>query len=303
MGAKRTQYSTTVNFAVKVAVGVAFLLSCAKYFAWHYSGSFTVQASLLDSLSDFFSSLINLCAVRYATKPANEKYKFGHGKAEALAGFVQAILIMFSASWIVYRAFVSTHVAHSFGGETNLVLLLMSSCSIITLSLVLFQKHIIKKTNSVAIMSDHLHYKGDLLSDMGAIIAVVAGKYFAVLWLDSFLSLIISAILFKGCFGILKNSFNILMDRELSDETLSAILNTISMHKHVQEVHDLRTRSCGVQEFVQVHISLDPNLSLSHAHTIGDEVENLLLDLLPNAQVLIHLDPFEIETNTNYRMK
>lgn len=297
MGSHSNNYRKLVNKAGLVAVAVAFILACIKYFAWHMSDSLTIKASLLDSLSDFFSSLINLFAIRYAIRPANERYKFGHGKAEALAGFVQAILIMASAVWVMSHAFSNAHIENVVG-ESTLVLWLMCSCSLITLCLVMFQKYVIKKTKSVAIMGDHLHYQGDLFSDVASITAVVAAKYFAVFWLDSILSLIISAILVWGCVRILKNSFNILMDRELSKETLQKIVSAISKHPAVKDIHDLRTRSSGHQEFVQVHLSLNPLLSLADAHTIGDEVEKLLLELLPRAQILIHLDPFGIETHT-----
>lgn len=297
MKSHRIHYRVLVNTAAFVAVLVALSLIFVKYFAWHMSESLTIKASLLDSLSDFLSSLINLFAVRYAIKPANERYKFGHGKAEALAGFVQAILIMASAVWVMSHAFSNTHM-EKINSESSLVLWLMGSCSLITLCLVLFQKYVIKKTKSVAIMSDHLHYQGDLFSDLASITAVIAAKYFQVFWLDSLFSLIIAGILFWGCLRILKNSFNILMDRELGKETLRAIVNTISKHPAVKDVHDLRTRSSGHQEFVQVHLSLEPKLALADAHSIGDEVEKLLLELLPNAEVLIHLDPFGIETHS-----
>jgi ferrous-iron efflux pump FieF len=298
MGACLGNYRTMVNAASVIAVTVVFFLIVIKSFAWYISESLTVKASLLDSFSDFFSSLINLFAVRYAIKPANEKYKFGHGKAEALAGFFQSLLIMGSAIWVMSHAFSHDHIKNVVN-ESNLVLLLMCLCSLLTLCLVVFQKYVIKQTKSVAVMSDHLHYQGDLFGDAAAIIAIIAAKYFKVFWLDSLLSLLISGILFWGCLRIFKSSFNILMDRELPKDTLQAILKTIATHPAVKEVHDLRTRSCGIQEFVQVHISLDPYLSLEHAHAIGDEVEKLLLKLLPNAQILIHLDPFGIEINQN----
>lgn len=288
---KSEEYSNFVIFAGITSICFAAFLSILKFYAWSISGSFTIQASMLDSLSDFFSSLINFFAIKYALKPANNKYKFGYGKAEALAGFIQSVLIIISCLSILFNVFSNSHQHNVYLYQNKIVLLIMIGCFFSTLTLVIIQKIVIKKTKSLAIESDNLHYQSDLLSDLAAIVAIVVSKWFLIFWLDSLFSLIIVSFLLFGCYKILVKSFNILMDRELPIEISSLIENIIKSNKHVLGVHELRTRSGGNQNFVQVHIELDPEFSLKKAHDIGEEIENLLTNQIPNTQIIIHLDP------------
>lgn len=273
------------------AISVAFFLVVIKTFAWFFSGSITIQASLLDSLSDFFNSLINFLAVRYSIKPANEEYRFGHGKAEALAGFLQSILIIISASWIIFRAYQHNHSAIHDIEHSSIAISIMLISTVLTLGLVLLQRSTIKKTNSIAIKADFLHYQADILSNLAAVIALLSLSWFRITWIDLFLGIGIVIFLFIGSWKILKQSFSILMDKELQQDIRQDILNRILSHPKVLETHDLRTRSAGQKNFIQVHITLDSELSLKEAHVISDEIELNLKKSHPKSEILIHLDP------------
>lgn len=276
--------------ATWAAIGVAFILVATKTFAWWISGALTIQASLLDSLSDFFSSLVNFLAVRYSRKPANDEYRFGHGKAEALAGFVQSILIIASTSWIVIHAYQHHSMLHHIEHH-SLAIGVMIFSTLITLALVLFQFYTIKRTNSIAIKADFLHYQADILSNIAAIVALVSLSWFAITWIDTAFGIGIAIFLLVGSWSILKQSSNILMDKELDLSVRQDILKYILSHPKVIEAHDLRTRSTGQQDFIQVHITLDPTLSLKQAHIISDEIEITLKEFHPQSEILIHLDP------------
>ncbi len=285
-----SQHRHLVFQATWAAIGVAFVLVATKTFAWWISGSLTIQASLLDSLSDFFSSLMNFLAVRYSRKPANDEYRFGHGKAEALAGFVQSIFIIISTSWIVFHAYQHHSMLHHIEHH-SLAIGVMFFSTILTLGLVLFQFYTIKRTNSIAIKADFLHYQADILSNIAAILAIVALSWFGIVWIDIVFGVGISLFLLVGSWKILKQSSSILMDKELESSVRQNILKNILSHPKVIEAHDLRTRSTGQQDFIQVHITLDPMLSLEQAHVISDEVEITLKKFYPRSEVLIHLDP------------
>ncbi len=276
--------------ATWAAFAVASILVATKTFAWWVSGSLTIQASLLDSFSDFFSSMINFLAVRYSRKPANDNYRFGHGKAEALAGFVQSILIIASTSWIVWHAYEHHQMAQNITHH-SLAVWVMAFSTLLTLGLVLFQLYTIKRTNSIAIKADFLHYQADIFSNIAAIVALVALYWFGVSWVDIAFGVGIAVFLLVGSWSILKQSSSILMDRELEPAVRQDILKNIESHPKVIEAHDLRTRSTGQQDFIQVHITLDPMLPLHEAHIISDEVEASLKKSYQNSEILIHLDP------------
>lgn len=285
-----SQDSHLVFQATWAAIGVALVLVTTKTFAWWISGSLTIQASLLDSLSDFFSSIVNFLAVRYSRKPANDEYRFGHGKAEALAGFMQSIFIIVSTSWIVFHAYEHHSMLHHIE-HLSLAIGVMFFSTILTLALVLFQFYTIKRTNSIAIKADFLHYQADILSNIAAIIAIVSLSWFGIAWIDIVFGVGISLFLLGGSWKILKQSSSVLMDKELDRSIRKNILKNILSHPKVIEAHDLRTRSTGQQDFIQVHITLDPTLSLKQAHIISDEVEAAIKTFHPKSEVLIHLDP------------
>jgi ferrous-iron efflux pump FieF len=283
-------HSHLVFQATWAAISVAFCLVATKTLAWWLSGSLTIQASLLDSLSDFFSSLINFLAVRYSSKPANEEYRFGHGKAEALAGFVQSLLIIASTGWMVYHAYQHHNMLHHIEHH-SLALMVMVFSTILTLGLVVFQYYTIKHTNSIVIKADFLHYQADILSNIAAIIALLSLTWFGIAWIDIVFGVGIAMFLLVGSWHILKQSSNVLMDKELEYSIRQDILKCILEHPKVLEAHDLRTRNAGQQNFIQVHITLDPSLPLKQAHIISDEVEIRLKKSHPSAEILIHLDP------------
>jgi ferrous-iron efflux pump FieF len=276
--------------ATWAAIAVASILVVTKTFAWWVSGSLTIQASLLDSFSDFFSSMINFFAVRYSRKPADDNYRFGHGKAEALAGFVQSILIIASTAWIVWHAWQHHEMIQNITHH-SLALWVMIFSTVLTVGLVLFQVYTIKHTNSIAVKADFLHYQADILSNIAAIVALIALSWFGIGWIDTAFGVGIALFLLVGSWSILKQSSNILMDKELTAPVRQDILKSIQSHPKVIEAHDLRTRSTGHQDFIQVHVTLDPTLSLKDAHIISDEVEADLKKSYPSSEILIHLDP------------
>lgn len=285
-----------VNQVTWAAITIAFILVVTKTFAWWVSGSLTIQASLLDSLSDLFNSMINFFAVRYSRKPANDNYRFGHGKAEALAGFVQSILIIISTTWMVWHAYQHHEMIKNINNHSA-ALWVMAFSTFLTLGLVLFQIYTIKHTNSIAVKADFLHYQADILSNIAAIVALLALSWFGIGWVDIAFGVGIALFLLIGSWNILKQSSNILMDKELEPTIRQDILKYIQSHPKVIEVHDLRTRSTGQQDFIQVHITLDPVLSLKDAHIISDEVEANLKKFYPMSEILIHLDPLGYTSN------
>ncbi|MFN4309671.1 MAG: cation diffusion facilitator family transporter [Ferrovibrio sp.] len=277
--------------ATYASVIVAALLIAAKLAAWLVTGSVSLLASLVDSLLDALASLVNLLAVRHALTPADDEHRFGHGKAEALAGLGQAALIAGSALFLVMesidRLLRPQPVEQSLAGIAVMVFSI-----VMTAALVLYQRHVVKQTGSLAVSADRLHYVGDLATNLAVIAALLLasrGADFA--WFDPVCALAIAAVILKSAVDIVRGALHHLMDREMADADREQILAVVRAHPETRALHDLRTRQAGNQVFIQFHLELDPELPLREAHRISDEIETRLLELFPGAEVIIHQDP------------
>ena len=289
------EHGRLLNAATFAAVGTATLLVAVKAAAWFMTGSVSVLSTLIDSILDVMASLINLFAVRHALVPADAEHRFGHGKAEALAGLGQSFFIFASAGYIIYEAIqriiTPEPVTHSLWGIIVTVIAIG-----MTLALVSFQRHVVARTNSLAIEADSIHYRGDLLMNLSVIAALVLSGYLGWEWTDPVFGILIAGLIAWAAAQIASNAFDQLMDRELSEEERERIKTVALSHPEVINIHDLRTRASGVQNFIQFHLELDPEITLNEAHRISDDVEAQIMKEFPGAEVLIHQDPAGLET-------
>ena len=287
-------HGTLMRRATYASVAVALTLIVAKFVAWLYTDSVAMLATLVDSMLDAAASLVNLLAVRHALQPADREHRFGHGKAEPLAGLAQAAFIAGSAVFLFIEAgrrlFEPEAIAH---GEFGLTVMALSVA--LTLVLVLFQRHVVRVTGSLAIKADSLHYAGDLLANMTAALALVLSAWFGWLWADPILGAAIAVYIVASAVAIVRQSLDQLMDREFPDEERRRIRGIVLGHPDVRAVHDLRTRASGRTTFIQFHIEMDPAMTLLRAHEVSDEVEARVRDAYPGAEVLIHQDPEGLE--------
>lgn len=276
--------------ATYAAVAVAAFLIIIKFVAWMLTGSVAMMSTLLDSFLDAAASLVNLWAVHHALQPADREHRFGHGKAEPLAGLGQAAFIAGSGLLLIVEAaqrFVKPEAVTK--GEIGIAVMVVSI--IATLGLVRYQKMVVAKTDSVAINADSLHYTGDLLINGSVIISLLLATVGGWDYADPLFAIGIAGFLIYNAWGILEGSLHLLMDRELPDDDRQRIITICKSHPEVRNMHDLRTRSAGLHAFIQLHLELDPALTLVQAHRISDEVEDSIRDVFPNAEVIIHQDP------------
>ncbi len=279
-----------MRFATYAAVGVALTLVVIKSFAWMLSGSVALLGALIDSCLDLFVSIVNLLAVRHALVPADKEHRFGHGKVEALAGLGQAALICLSALYLMIESYGRLANPQSIDNSFLAVGVMVISIAL-TLGLVVYQQRVSRLSGSLAIAADELHYRGDLLLNGGVIAGLVLSSMGGWLEIDGFIGLAIALYLLHTAWEILSQSADQLMDRELPDEARSRIKEIVLAHPKVTSVHDLRTRTAGRKQFIQMHVEMDPEMPLSDAHRISDEVEAGVLRAFPRADVLIHQDP------------
>lgn len=279
-----------MRLAASASMAVAVSLIIAKTSVWLLTDSVAVLSSLLDSLLDAAASLVNLLAIRHALTPADDDHRFGHGKAEPLAGLAQSAFICGSALILMIE------VVHRLGVPQPVVrpeLAIGVSVIAIVLSggLVAFQRFVVARTRSVAIAADSLHYGSDALLNGAVIVSVVLGLWLDIPQIDSICGAAIAIWILWGAVRIARQSLDLLMDRELPEGDRKRIVALASAHPEVRDVHDLRTRSSGTSIFIQMHLELDGALSLRAAHDIADSVEAEIRAAFPHAEVMIHQDP------------
>jgi len=280
---------TLLRLATYASTATAVVLIGVKGAAWFMTGSLSVMASLVDSLMDGAASLINLLAIRYSLKSADQDHQFGHGKAESLAGLAQASFITGSAIFLLIHAAERLNHPQPLQ-EISIGLWVMVFAIGATLLLLGFQGYVIKRTNSSAIRADALHYKTDLLTNMAAIGALFfAASGYPLL--DPLGALGIACYILYSAWQIGRDAMQVLMDRELPEETRQRICDIILAQANVLGLHDLRTRQSGQTILIQFHLDLDQALPLVEAHRVADEVEYAIMTTFPQADVIIHQDP------------
>ncbi|MDZ4739775.1 MAG: cation diffusion facilitator family transporter [Alphaproteobacteria bacterium] len=283
------------RLATHAAVLVAAILIAVKIWAWIATGSVAMLASLVDSTLDLVASGLNLIAVRHALTPADEEHRFGHGKAEALAGLGQAAFIGGSAAFLLFQS-LERLVAPQAVEQSATGLLVMAISLALTVALVVFQRYVIARTRSLAIGADQLHYLTDIFTNLGVVAAFVLAGLWGWTLADPLIGLAIAATIGWGAFNILRGSFDELMDHEFDDADRQRIKDIVAQHKAVVSLHDLRTRRAGHRAFIQMHLELPAQMTLIEAHHISDEVEAAIQQAFPEAEVLTHQDPAGYET-------
>lgn len=281
-----------MRLATYASLAVAITLVVAKTAVWAVTDSVVLLATLIDSTLDALASLINLVAVRHAITPADKEHRFGHGKAEALAGLGQSAFIAGSAGFLLLessRRLLAPVPIENFG--PGLAVMVFSLA--LTLALVMFQRHVIRRTDSTAIKADALHYRSDFLVNGSVIVALLLAVNG---WegFDALFAMGIAIYILYSSWSIVRQSLDDLMDRELPGEERSAIKRIAEAHPEVHGLHDLRSRRSGLSTFIQLHLEVDDNLTLLQAHRVSDEVEYELLQTYPNAEIIIHVDPASV---------
>lgn len=278
-----------IVLATRASVLVALVLLIVKCYAWLETGSMGVLAALVDSLLDLGASLINMFAVRYALMPADDEHRFGHGKAEALAGLAQALFIVSSAVFlIIYAIDRMMHPEQLVSIDIGVSVITFSI--VLTFILVAYQYYVVKMTGSIAVKADSVHYSSDLLTNAGILLGL--GLY-SMGWVypDPVIGLFIGVYILKCALEIGYESVQLLLDRELPEREQQIIHELATKHPDVIEVHDVRTRQSGQTKFIQLHLVLDGDLTLLEAHVLTEEVENSLRKEFQYADILIHQDP------------
>ncbi len=281
---------TLTRSAAIASMSVAALLLVLKIYATAQTGSTAMLGSLADTALDVVASLVTLIGVWVAAMPADHDHRFGHGKAEALAALVQVVLISISAVGIAGRA-ISRWIEGGQVEEAGMGITVSVIAMGATVLLLLWQRHVIRKTGSVAIQTDHVHYQSDILLNLGVIAALVLDQYVGLAGADPVFAIAIAAWLAWNAWQASQQAIEQLMDREWPLEKRQRLLDAVRDNPDLHGLHDLRTRTAGTRDFAQFHITVDPQMTVAEAHDVMDAIEAKLLTEFPDTEFLIHTDP------------
>jgi len=293
-------YAKLVTIAAWAATLVATFLLIIKLAVWWITGSVSLLASLIDSMLDIAASVVNLVVIRYSLQPADREHRFGHGKAESLAALAQAMFISGSAVFLILNGIERFFRPHELQSP-ELGVYVSFLAILVTFALVRFQKSVVSKTGSQAIAADSLHYQTDLYMN-GAIMIALGLSWFGFGQADAVFAVAIGGYILFSAFKMVNEAIQTLLDRQLPEEELLKIKQVCLQVEGVLGVHQLRTRMSGPVRFIQLHLELEDELKLIEAHRISDQVEIALLAAFPQADILVHQDPYSV-VHTSERLQ
>ena len=273
---------------------VASTLIALKYYGWVTTNSVSLLGSLADSLIDFLASVFVFVAISYSILPADAKHRFGYGKSEGLAAFVQSLFIGISGIYVCFEAIKRLLNPSQINQPSTAIWIILVSI-VLTLALVMYQKYVVKKSKSIAIESDRYHYLTDTYINLSVLFSIAITGWTQFVFIDALVGLLISGVVLYTSVTLLKKSFKILLDQEIQSDDRDRIREIALDHPKVLGFHDLRTRDTGREYIIQFHLELDPNMSLLESHEITDEVTDNVLKLYPDSELIIHTDPLGID--------
>ena len=290
-----------MHLSTYAAVSVASLLLLLKLFAWWRTGSLSMLSSFTDSVFDLVMSVANLFAVRYALKPADDDHRFGHNSIEDIAGLAQCAFIFAAMAMIVLQSIARLANPVAALEHPGIGIAVSIIGMVITTVLVLFQTYVSRRTRSLVIAADRLHYASDILFNLGVLAAFGLSGWGNIPWADGAIAILIAFIVIWSNLPIGVRAFNNLMNREMPDEEKSHIVELVAGMPEIRGHHKLKTRYSGIKPFIQLHAEIDAALNFREAHAIIDRLENAILQRFPGADVIVHPDPVDSSSQTTSR--
>lgn len=277
--------------AAAASVVTASVLGGIKLLAAVFTGSLALAASFVDSLMDVFASSVNLVAVRIGGRPADDDHRFGHGKAESLAGMFQGSVVGFSGVYLVVES-VRRLVEGGAPSHEVLGLATMAVSTVASVWITWLLRRTAKATGSVALAADSLHYASDVAMNAGVFLAVGAVSLTGWTWVDPVTGLFVAAIVLRSSWSVLRASLDELMDRDLGPDVETAVRAAVEREvPEARAVTDLRTRRAGRRRFVELTVAFDRGLPFADAHRLSERARSAARRAVPDAEVTVHADP------------
>ena len=277
--------------ATTASIVIAATLIAIKAAGWFMTDSVSLLSSMIDSMLDVGTSVINFMAVRSAWRPADHDHRFGHGKAEPLAGLFQSAFMIGAAILVLAEAGSRLPEPQPIRFAVEGVWI-MSISLVMTVGLVLLQRKAVRMSGSVAVDADSMHYTSDILSNLAVIVALVAG-FSGLNWADPAIGGMVALFLLYSAVKVGRNSVSVLMDQELPESDSQRIIELTMKNASVIGIHRLRTRSSGVHRFAEIELIMDGGMLMRESHTICHQVMDSIRAEYPDLDITIHPEPPE----------
>lgn len=285
---------TLKRWASYASMAVALVLIVIRIAAWLVTDSLSLLTTVVDAVIDGVAALATGLGVHYAARPADMGHRYGHGKAEAIAALVQAMLLTGAASVLIFEGIIRLISPHPmFGLDLGLAIAVVSL--VLTVLLVLGQGYVVKRIKSQAIAADRTHHVSDIFATLAVVVALGLARATGWPYVDPIFAIGIALFFGWSAWGIARDAMDTLLDRELSDATRQRIRDLVTSLPEIGGIHDLRTRSSGPHNFIEFHVELDAELSVRDAHAITDRVEAAVMSVFPHSDVIIHVEPVGID--------
>jgi len=280
--------------ATLVSTSVAAFLTLIKLVIGIMSGSVAVLASAVDSILDMFVSLFNYFAISNSEKPADKYFNYGRGKIEALASLLEGLIITISGLFLLYTA-IDKYFSNEVSSYLDISLIIMSISLFITIALVAYLNAVFKKTNNMVIKADILHYKTDVWVNLSVLLSLVIIYFTQYQIVDIIIGGAISIFIIYSAYELIEDGIFVLLDRALPIKIVKRIENIFAADQNVNDFHDLKTRTVGDKNYIDIHLVFDCVITLMEAHRISDKIEENIrkLDTTKNWIINIHMDPYD----------
>jgi cation diffusion facilitator family transporter len=254
--------------------------------------SVSVFSEAAHSSIDVLASLMAYVGVYVSAAPPDEEHPYGHGKVESLAGFGESILLFGTVVYICYSAISRLYHKPPLENEhVGIIVMAVSAVGCLVLSRYLLS--VAKKTSSIALKSNGQHFTADFVTSIGVLLSLFITHETGLLWVDSAMAILIAFWMAIGAWKLMREAFDHLVDRRLSDQEVQRIEEIIRSHREVLGHHRLRTRQSGNVRLIDMHIVVPTDWSVVQAHNVADELEKEISQKLNPAQVVIHVDPYD----------
>jgi ferrous-iron efflux pump FieF len=283
------------RLASNASFAMALCLVGIKVVAWVLTGSMALLAAAVDGVLDVCTSAVTFVGVRYAERPEDHNHRYGHGKGETLAGFMQAILLGGAGLTLAIQA--SEKLFHPAPLQAVAAGLIMTAGSLVAVSgLVTLQTWVIRRTGSTAISADRQHYIADIVVNVGVLVSLSTTRLTGWERVDPVIGLGLSIYMMWSAWEMIRHVMHSLLDEELPIAERSLIEQAVRKCEGVCDLHDLRTRIAGEKKFIEFHLEVDGNISVRAGHDICELAAASVRALYDgNADVLVHAEPAGIE--------
>lgn len=256
------------------------------------SHSIAVLGDAVDSGTDLTAATAALISVQIAARPADESHPYGHGKVESLSAGVAATIIALGGTFVVVQA-VRRLVVEQPDIDVGIGLAAMITAAAVNVALAYFMSREAKRSSSLALRAESKHLQTNVVQAVTIISGLTLVGITGEEVFDPLVALGLASYMGLTAYGLVRTALSEIMDQALPAWEVAAIEEVLEAHPEVRGFHQLRTRRIGATRQIDMHMSVDADLTVSQVHDISDDVEREIEGRLPGAVVVIHVEPHE----------